>query len=260
MKPFGSYLIAAAAAAALAGCGQRAAPVETRPVSEAEKAGYVQAPRVDRVVAVGGGVVLHGQARPGERVRATAASGAAYGATADDRGRFALQIPAQAGPLFAKVAAVEGQRVTQAEGWVFVPPGDVRRVAVLRPGAPSTVIDTGAPLIAAFDYDGGGGAAVSGQAAANAEVRLSLDGAPRGSVRADAAGRYGFRLSQAPAGARLLRVVSGEHSQERTVVLTTPAPGQGAAVVRDPDAWRVDWSTPAGGAQSTLLFTDGPTS
>ena len=262
MKPAGRYLIAAVAAAALAGCGPRVAPAaEPAPASEAEKAGYLPGPQLTRVETTrSGGVLVRGAARPGGRVRVTAANGEAYGATADDQGRFALEIPAQGGPLFAKLATVEGQRATLAEGVLFVPPADPRRAALLRAGAPSTVIDAAAPLIAAFDYDAGGGAAVSGLAAPGIEVRVSLDGAAVGSVRADRQGRWTFRLSRAPAGAHVLRAAAGERSQERRILVVAGSAGEGASVVREADAWRIDWAVPGGGAQSTLLFTEGAAS
>jgi len=246
------------AAAVLAACSAPPAPEAPTPVSEAEKAGYMPGPVLERVAAAPGGVVVHGTARAGGRVRATAASGEAYGATADQRGRFALEIPVPGGgPLFAKLSVQDGQRSTPAEGWLFSPPGDPAAATLLRPGAPALVVRRDAPLIAAVDYDAGGGAAVSGRAAAGAEVRLTVDGVASGTARADRAGRWSIRLNRVPPGAHVLRASSGGQTRERRVVLAAGSPGAGAAIVQEPDGWRVDWAPPGGGSQSTIVFTDG---
>lgn len=246
-----------AAAMAVAACSAQA-PIAAPPEKgETEKAGYLSGPRLVRVAAAEGGVVVHGIAGPNGRVRATAASGEAYGATADAEGRFTLDVPTPGGgPLFAKLSVQDGQRSTPAEGMLFSPPGDPDSAILLRAGAASRVLSPGASLIAAADFDADGAAMVSGRTAPGAEVRLTLDGASAGTTRADRTGQWSVRLAQLTQGSHLLRAVSDGRSQDQTLSVTTPDAGEGAAITEEDYGWRVDWATPGGGVQATLIFTD----
>jgi hypothetical protein len=241
-------------AAALAACGP-ARPQAPRPLSESEKAGYLAAPQVQRVVAgADGAPVAEGLTHPASRVRATLPSGEAYGATADSQGRFALGLPTTGESLLVRIWAEEGGRSTPAEGWLFAPAGDYAHAALLRPGSTTRSLAARPGLIAAVDFDAAGGAGVSGAAPAGSEVRPTIDGQPAGQARADARGRYGIRLNRAPAGLHRLRAVAGAKAQERNV-LFAPAPAAGAYVaVRAGDGWRIDWTPPGGGSQTTFLF------
>lgn len=251
-------VLVAAAAAALAACGPRAEQPPASVLSEAEKAGYLPAPVLTGVaLGSGGDIVLHGRAAPQGRVRATTPAGVAYGATANAAGRFALELPVQAEPLLVAISAEAGERSTLAEGWLFAPPADLRRATLLRPGAPARVLDPAAPLIAAVDFDAAGGLAVAGVAPPNAEVRLFVDGAAVPPARSDAAGRYGFRLPRISPGPHRLRVESADRRQERALALDARPPEQQLSASRIAGGWRVDWATPGGGAQTTLIFDGG---
>lgn len=253
-------LAALGCAIVLAGCGQRADPGAVAPLTEAERAGYLPGPTVLAVVAAPDGAPLvRGRARPSGRVRATLPSGEAYGATADSKGRFELELATGGGPVMAMISAEDGGRSTPAEGWLFAPAGDFGRAVLLRAGSSSRAIASNAPLIAVVDFDAAGGAGISGRAASAGEVRLFVDGVAAGSVQTDTQGRYSLRLAPPTSGPHRLRAVSAGQSQERTVGFTLPtAPSAGPFdAVRVGDAWRVDWTAPGGGLQSTYIFVGG---
>lgn len=256
VKTRAAIVTAVAIAAGLGACGPRAELKAAPVASEAERAGYLRAPEITRVAAGPGGVtIVHGQARPLGRVRAILPTGEAYGATANDQGRFTLELPATGQAQLVAISAEEGSRSTPAEGWLFAPAGDPGHAAVLRAGAPSRGLAPDAGLIAVVDFDTGGGVGVSGVAPANGDVRVSLDGAPAGQARADGRGRFTLRLDRVAPGSHRLRVAGSNGAQERVVDFAPTTPSQRFIVTRVADAWRIDWLTPGGGAQTTLVFT-----
>ena len=239
---------------AMAACSQRAKEPAAVELTAAERAGYLPAPEVTQVVrAPGGGLMVHGRSKPGGRIRATTPSGEAYGATAGADGRFAVELPAMDAALLASVSVEERGRSTLAEGWLFVPPAEPSRAALLRPGAAAWVFGSEPGLLAAVDYDADGGAGVSGKADPDAEVRVLVDGAPAGQVQADAQGRYSLRLNRVAPGEHTIRVIAGDETMERTLALGVSAPAQTYFAVRQAGGWRVDWTTPGGGLQSTVI-------
>lgn len=250
--------VAIACAVALAGCGRPADPGAVVPLSEAERAGYLPGPVVIAVVAAPDGAPLvRGRARPSGRIRATLPSGEAYGATADSRGRFELALPAGPGAVLTAISAEDGGRSTPTEGWLFAPSGDFGHAVMLRAGTTSRALASRAPLIAVVDFDAAGGAGVSGRSPGPGEVRLFVDGAPAGSTQSDSEGRYSLRLAPPAPGAHRLRAVAGDIAEERILDFTAPpAPPTGPfSATRTTGAWRVDWSTPGGGLQSTYILT-----
>lgn len=247
----------------LAGCGQRADPGAAPALTAAERAGYLPGPVVLAVVAAADGAPLvRGRARPSGRVRATLPSGEAYGATADSKGRFELELATGAGSVMALISAEDGGRSTPAEGWLFAPAGDFSHAVLLRAGTSSRAVASNAPLIAVVDFDAAGGAGVSGRASAAGEVKLFIDGVAAGSTQTDAEGRYSLRLNAPAPGPHRLRAVSGGQSLECTIEIAPPvAPRVGPfEAVRAGEAWRVDWSAPGGGLQTTYIFIGGANS
>lgn len=257
------FLAGLGCAVVLAACGQRADPGAVVALTEAEKAGYLPGPVVLAVVAAPDGAPLvRGRARPLGRVRATLPSGEAYGATADSKGRFELELATSAGSVMAMISAEDAGRSTPAEGWLFAPAGDFGHAVLLRAGTSSRAIASNAPLIAVVDFDAAGGAGVSGRASTVGEVRLFVDGVQVGSARTDADGRYSQRLIPPTPGLHRLRAVSGGQSLERTVEFAPPAAPRAGPfeAVRGGEAWRVDWSAPGGGLQTTFIFVGGAAS
>lgn len=251
--------IGMAAATLLGACGPQVELKAEPQASEASRAGYLADPEILAVdLGPNGAPLVRGLAQPRGRVRATLPSGEAYGATADDQGRFALELPRATAPQFVSVSAQEGDRSTPAEGWLFVPAGDPRYAALLRAGAASYSLSPAASLIGAVDTDGAGGAGVSGRATANAEVRVFVDGAVAAQVNADRGGRFAVRLDRLSPGVHRLRVASQGVSVERIVDLAPPAQPAGRfTATRLAEAWRVDWTLPGGGLQSTFVFVPG---
>ena len=243
---------------AAAACERRDERPAAPELTAAERAGYLPAPEVTQVVrGPGGGLMVHGRSKPGGRIRATTPTGEAYGATASADGRFAVELPALDTPMLASVSVEERGRSTLAEGWLFIPPAEPGRAALLRPGAAAWVFGAEPGLLAAVDYDADGGAAVAGKAEPDKPVRAFIDGALAGEVRSDAQGRYSLRLSRVAPGAHTVRVVAGEETMERTLTLAVGGPSRTYAAAREPEGWRVDWTAPGGGVQSTILVA-GP--
>lgn len=259
MSRAAGILALTAAAMLLAGCGRHADPSAAPPVSEAEKAGYLPAPDITSVVtAADGAPLVRGQARPAGRVRATLPSGEAYGATADAQGRFELELPAGGAAVLASISAEDSGRTTPAEGWLFAPAGGYGHAVLLRAGTASKTLGAHPPVIAVVDFDAAGGAGAAGEAAPNAEVRLTLDGVAAAQGRTDARGGYVLRFSP-PSGLHRLRVVCAGRGQERDIDFTASAVPPTGPFASQPvaDGWRVDWKTPGGGVQTTFIFSGG---
>lgn len=244
-----------AATLAIGACRARPDQEPATVLTEAEKAGYLPAPEIAQVVpGPAGGVIVHGAAKPGGRIRATTPSGEAYGATADRDGRFALELPAREATLLVALSVEERGRSTPAEGWLFVPTGELSRAALLRPGAAAEVLGAEPGALAAVDYDLAGGAALSGKVDANVAVRISVDGSQAGEAVSGADGRYQLRLARLSPGARRIQVAAGDDRVERDVALAAAAPAGAFGAVRESGGWRVNWNTPGGGVQSTFIL------
>ena len=168
--------------------------------------------------------------------------------------RIALA-PAPTVRLFG-LSMVEGGRTMQAEGYLAVTPGGA--AAQLRAGAAARVLASGgAPRILAVDFDRKGGTALSGTGAPGTQVSVRVDGVEKGRTQADGHGRFALALD-APlaAGDRQLELDdAGARAQARIAVSPASALSGGpfsAAVA--PSGWRIDWMTPGGGVQTTLLI------
>ncbi len=109
----------------------------------------------------------------------------------------------------------------------------------------------------ALDYDNKFAATVSGFAAPGETVSLRVDGVERGQAAADQAGRFVVALSQPlTAGAHDFELVgpSGDVRFSAEIGAPTPPAGAPYAAQRQAAAWRVDWITPGGGEQTTLIL------
>jgi hypothetical protein len=129
---------------------------------------------------------------------------------------------------------------------------------VLRPAAaaalPASLAQRG---IAAVDYDASGAAMASGRVAPGDTVRLVLDGKDAGEDAADTAGVFNASLSQPLASGPHVLTLAGQRIRasagfDATRTSTLARPYYDA--VRIDGAWRIDWQTPGGGVQSTILF------
>lgn len=242
----------------LAGCSAKPSAVAAGDdAGGAQETAYLAPPRVDGVRTGPGGVTLSGAAPAGGKVRLATPAGQAILATADAQGRWAIALPpAQESRIFG-LSATSAGRLAQAEGYVLVTP--TGQVAQLRAGAAALRIDPPTrPGLRAIDFDRGGGLEVSAAVPQGATVILHLDGNQAAEGRADAGGRYVASLgSPTPIrpGAHQLRVF-GDGFSDQVVVRLSPAAPLAEGPLRSQltsAGLRVDWMTPGGGEQSTLL-------
>jgi hypothetical protein len=251
------------AAGLLASCG-RGGDWRTQPAPADEQAqaqtGYTPPPRITSTRRLDDGQIeLGGLADPNVRIRLASPDGKAYGAVTDGRGLFSLTAPAAPGVrLFGLSEDVAG-RIIQGEGYLAVLPAPGRVAVLLRGGggahAPGASSD--APQVAAVDFDAGGGAVVSGVAHPGSTLRLVLDGRPAGEARADGQGGFSFALAaMLKPGDHELTIQSpvGEADARFGVSPSGPISGLPFRGQRQAGDWRIDWLTPAGGQQTTLIM------
>lgn len=249
------------AAAMLAACGD-GAPVtpEEHSKPDSAEAGYLAPPTVESVGRASGQVALSGQATPKAEVRLRAPTGETVKTSADPAGHWSLTLPIRPGVRLFGLSETHAGRTVQAEGYMMVSEdGDV---AQLRAGAGAyrLVAGSSSPKILAVDVDREGGAVVSGVAAPGAGLNVRVDRTTRGGGRADDQGRFYISLrDQLAPGAHDVQI-GGEGGEDAvSVVVSSPAPLTAGPVrsERTPTGWRVDWLTPGGGVQTTLLIGDG---
>ncbi|HLZ77249.1 carboxypeptidase-like regulatory domain-containing protein [Phenylobacterium sp.] len=254
--------IAALAAAmlgvlALAACSAKP-PSAAADGAEAAAQDYLSPPKVDTVRAGEGGVTLAGTAPVGGKVRLATPTGQAMFSTVDAQGRWAIALPPAAEPRIFGVSASAGGRQTQAEGYLLVTPAG--QAALLRAGASAMRLDPVArPGLRSVDFDRGGGVEVAAQVSPGATVILHLDGRQADERRADANGRYEVSLgSPTPIRPGPHQIeVRGDGFADQVSVKVAPAQPLAQGPLRSqltPAGPRVDWMTPGGGVQSTLLI------
>ena len=254
--PKSATLLAVAAVLALAGCGSKPAAPADAPRTGPADTDYAAPPSVSEVRTVAGGVTVAGAAPPGLQVRLATPQGQAMFAIADARGQWRLVLPPSDGPrIFGLSEKVDGRQV-QAQGYLVI--GPQGRAALLRAGAGALRLDPRpSPSVGAVDFDRDGAAVISGLAPPDSLVFLRFDGRQIAEARTDAAGRYSIALAQPiPKGAHALEVAGDSFTNAGQVEVTPPQP-----LVDGPlrsqftrGGLRVDWMTPGGGVQSTVLL------
>lgn len=242
---------------ALAACGEGAAPVIVpKAAAPAPAPAYLTPPNVTSARAGPARIALGGVAPPNSRVRLATPQGEAAYAQADAKGVWSLALPAAADARIFGLSATVGPRTAQGEGYLLLTPAG--EAVMLRAGAGAIRIGRqGRSGVDAVDFDREGGAVVSGRAPANAELRIHIDGDQTAEGRADAQGRYAVALAQ-PISAGTHQIdVFGDAAENSVSIDARPAapissgPFRAAAVT---GALRIDWMTPGGGVQSTLLL------
>ena len=251
---------------AVAACGRGGAAwrrAEAPAPAAPDESGYLRPPGpLNAQRAPGGGVVLSGRSGAAVRVRLSSPppNSVAYGATARDNGDWSITTPnsSEVG-LFGVAEELIGRDV-QGEGYVAVLPQPGPPAALLRAGGGATILLPKPPAglkIATVDYDVSGAVVVSGLAKPGAPVRLFVDGAAAGEARANDRGRFSISLASIlKPGDHETRVDAGDQTagakfsvdRPRTII-GPPYHGE-----RTPAGWRVDWLTPGGGEQTTLIF------
>lgn len=255
--------IAAALAAllALGGCNGKPLAVAGAAPAATDDAGYLAPPAPDGVQLAADGLRLSGSAPVGARVRLATPQGEALTADADSRGRWTIALGAAPQPRIFGLSATSKGRQTQAEGYVLVTPRG--QAALLRAGAGARRIDLPrGPGLQTIDFDRGGGVEISATVPPGATAVLRLDGRQVAQGRADAAGRYDASLPSAGApapvrpGAHQVQV-SAEGFSDSAAFQASPAAPLAEGPLRSQligAGLRVDWMTPGGGVQSTILI------
>lgn len=100
---------------------------------------------------------------------------------------------------------------------------------------------------------------VSGVAAPDAGLNVRVDRVTRGGGRADDTGRFFISLTDSLAPGVHDIQVAGEGGETAISVVTSPPQPLVSGPVRaehTPQGWRINWMTPGGGVQTTLLIGD----
>ena len=241
------------------GCGRQAASPAPAAHAPAQTAGYLAPPTIKGAMRQAGGVLLSGTASPNAAIRLASPGGATTTGAADGKGAWNLIAPAGPAPRLYSLSELSGGRLVRAVGYVAVLPAPAPAAALLRPAASAAALPPAGAAhgIMAVDYDASGAAMASGQAAGGENVRLYLDGHEAGEDRADGTGAFSASLSRTlNAGPHVLSLAgdrlhaSASFGAARTAKLAAPP----FDAQRMDGAWRIDWLTPGGGVQSTVLF------
>jgi hypothetical protein len=252
-----------ALAALAAACGRggdwRTPPASSQSAAAAE-ASYVPPPRFTAAARLGDGdVEIVGRAHRNARVRLTSPDGSSLAAVTDSRGAFSVDVPRpQAVRLFGLAEDVSG-RLVRGVGYLAVVPSPGQAAVVLRAGTGAEALGapSGAPKVTAVDFDVSGLTVVSGLARPGLALKLAVDGASAVETRTNSQGRFTLILTTAlKAGQHDLAVQSplGQDAARFRVSPAGPISGLPFRGLRQPDGWRIDWLTPAGGEQTTLVI------
>lgn len=195
-------------------------------------------------------------------MRLASPTGEAVFANAGSSGAWRVVIPAAADVRLFGLSATTPGRTVQAEGYLAVAPSG--EAAQLRSGSGARAIITrgaGVALLAA-DFDRKGGTVVSGEAPPGASVSITVDDQKRGLAKAGADGRFLLALNEPlKQGAHsVLAEAGGDRAQKALVVSAPPHPSGGPFQARTVEGgWQINWLTPGGGVQSTVLYqASGP--
>lgn len=210
----------------------------------------------------GGSFQVEGVARPAALVRLIQSDDNVQAATADAQGHWSMTVPAASAVRLFVLAEKVDSRTVVSEGFLMLAPDG--RAAQLRAGSASQVLApvTRAPKILNVDFDRDGGAIIGGVAPAGSGMNIRVDRAAAGDVSADAEGRFVAAIRQPLSPGRHLIDISGDAGGDQIVVAidtaAPPADGPFRATRLD-GAWRIDWLTPAGGVQSSVIVARSET-
>jgi len=245
---------------AAAGCGRDSVfrnPVNAQAAEGKAEAAYLAPPGVTAAQRVAGkSITLMGQADAGARVRLGAPTGDALFAVADAKGTWSIDLPDSGEVQLYGLSMIVAGRTVQSEGYVAVLPGG--QVVRLRAGAGAVSLAGGGGRlrILAVDYDRDGGALISGRASPGANLVLRVDGL-EAQGQADAQGRYSIAASQPLSAQSHQILVGGDGEATATIDAAKALPLDAAPMraLRMALGWRIDWVTPGGGVQTSLLLS-----
>jgi hypothetical protein len=253
-------------AATLCACGQGEADdawkgdapkVAADPAAEA---GYLKPPALTAIEpGLGGGALLRGTAAAGAMVRLGSPTGQALTTTADPAGLWSLPLPPSPDVRLFSTSMMVGGRMVQSQGYLVVTPDG--RAVQLRSGASAEPVGLASdpPRLLTLDYDSDGAATIGGVARAGTGVSLRIDRAARGAGKSDGRGRFHMVIDRPLSGGQHLFEVSGETGEQRMIIPLSMA-GDLTSVYRATPVgphWRIDWVTPGGGIQTTMILGPG---
>lgn len=232
------------------------APREAAPAAaerDPNVAGYLAPPSVNVASRNGDRLVLSGVAPPGSRVRLAAPGGEPMFADVDRRGGWTLALPPAAAPRIFGLSAISEGRTVQAKGYLLVTGSG--RAVLLRAGGGALVIGGGsAARVTAVDFDQAGGLTVSGLAEPETDLNVRLNGRQRAEGRSDGEGRFAIALPEVAPGRHEIEILGrGVFGAVVELGPVAAAPSVFRAY-ESAGALRVDWRTPGGGLQSTLIL------
>ncbi|MBN9319704.1 MAG: hypothetical protein J0I28_08485 [Caulobacterales bacterium] len=223
------------------------------------EAGYIAPPRITGVFVGSDRLTLTGSARASSRVRLGPPAGEATFATADSAGAFTVVLPRSADVRLFGLSMAVGDRAVQSEGYLMVLPDGQLLQLRAGGGAWSLAPASPQPRLLTVDHDGEGGAIISGSAPANAQVSARIDRSTVAGGKSGPDGHFDIALSEPlRPGPHSIDLVADSGRDSLTVPISRAEPllnpfrGQ-----RTDFGWRVDWMTPAGGIQTTLVFDRG---
>lgn len=230
-----------------------------KPVAAVGPASLYRQPPAATAVGLMTGSVVHlvGRAEPGAKIRLASPGGQAVLAQAGRDGGWSLDLPPATTPRLFGLAMTDRGHLIQSEGYIAVTPEGA--AAQLRAGAGALVLGSRgeAPAILAVDFDSKGGAVVSGLASPHGAVEVWVDGERRARGQAAADGVFSLApnepLTLAEHG---FEVVDGSRRAAARAALSLAAPLSRGPYrsERTASGWRIDWMTPGGGLQTTLLL------
>jgi hypothetical protein len=245
-------------AGALMACRASAPPAANSATrTTTQSSGYQAPPDLVSVGGQDGWIDVSGVATPGAAVRLATPTGAASFATAEAGGKWRMRIPSSAEPRLFGLSMSAGGRVVQAIGYLFIAPDG--QTARLRAGGGSEVIEQSAGGVRALvvDYDTQRAATLSGKAPPGVMLSLRVDGVERGQATAGPDGRFVMPLNQPlSAGSHHFDLVGADKEVETQAAIGAPVRLTNAPffATRSGAGWRVDWLTPGGGEQTTLIL------
>jgi hypothetical protein len=240
-----------------AGCGRDSDwrnPTVSQAAEGKAEAAYLAPPAVTGAVRAGEALTLRGAAQAGARVRLVTPVGEARFADADASGNWTLDVPVSPRAQLYGLSMAVADRTVQSEGYLAVLPGGL--VVRLRAGAGALPLTGSGPglRILAIDFDRDGGALVSGQATPGASLVLRIDGVESQGM-ADPDGRFSIAASQplAPQSHQIVVGGDGEAVMSVDASRAQPLGADPVRATRSAAGWRIDWVTPGGGVQTTLI-------
>ncbi len=248
-----------AIAALAVGCA-RPAPRAAAPEAAPLQTDYAAPPELTGAVRDStGAITLSGTGKADAKVRLASPDRSAQTTAVSPEGVWTLSAPAAGDVRLYSLSQDVSGRTLRARGYVATGPSPAAPAVVLRPGTAAEPLSgrDGVLRLSAMDFDRSGASVAAGTARPGDPVRVQLDGVDAGAGQTNARGVFRAPLTQTVyPGAHTLTVISprGQTSAAFTAAPAGPLPKPPFKAARSNGAWRIDWMTPGGGVQTTIIF------